>query len=117
MNDKLYYYKAYVTKVYDGDTITVDISLGLKIQTQGEKIRLARINAPEMRGSEKIDGKYSRDYLRDRVLDKDIFIETVKDRTGKYGRYLGEVWLEDDGELININDELVSHGFAVYKDY
>lgn len=30
MDDKLYYYKAKVTSVYDGDTCTVDIDLGMK---------------------------------------------------------------------------------------
>lgn len=118
MTKTLYFYKASVTRVYDGDTITVDIDLGLKTFIKGEKIRLNRINAPEMRGSQKEKGKLSRDFLRSRILDKEIFIETIKDKKGKYGRYLGEILLEKSpNKFININDLMVTKGFAVYKSY
>ncbi|MDZ8119537.1 thermonuclease family protein [Pontiella agarivorans] len=115
--DWLFHYKALVTAVYDGDTITVDIDLGLKIAVRGEKIRLHRINAPEVRGAEKEAGKVSRDFLRSRILGKEILIETIKDKKGKYGRYLAEIWLEENSSYININDELVETGHAEYKDY
>ena len=46
----LYHYRSIVVSVYDGDTCTVDIDLGLNIWTLREKIRLIRINAPELRG-------------------------------------------------------------------
>ena len=115
--DWLYHYKARVTGAYDGDTITVEIDLGLKTFVKGEKLRLNRINAPEVRGDEKVAGKASRDWLRERILGKEIIIETFKDKRGKYGRYLGEVWLEEDGQFVNINDELVERGFAEYKEY
>ncbi|MDF7801861.1 thermonuclease family protein [Pontiellaceae bacterium B1224] len=115
--DYLYHYRALVTDAYDGDTITVEIDLGLKTAVKGEKLRLHRINAPEMRGDEKVAGKASRDWLRGRILDKEIIIESIKDKKGKYGRYLAEIWLEENGEYININDELVAKGFAEYKEY
>ena len=119
MKDKtfLYHYKAQVTAAYDGDTVTVDIDLGLKTVVKGEKLRLARINAPEMRGNEKVAGKASRDWLRSRILGREILIETIKDRKGKYGRYIAEIWLEENGEYVNINDELVNQGYAEYKAY
>ncbi len=37
MNINLYQYKAFVTKVYDGDTITVEIDLGLKLLLKVKK--------------------------------------------------------------------------------
>ena len=43
----------------------------------------------------------------------DVVINTIKDRTGKYGRYLAEVIHEG----VNINDLLVERGFAVYQEY
>ncbi|VGO16092.1 hypothetical protein PDESU_04682 [Pontiella desulfatans] len=115
--DWLYHYKALVTDAYDGDTVTVEIDLGLKTAIKGEKLRLHRINAPEMRGDEKEAGKVARDYLRGRILGKEVLLETIKDKRGKYGRYLAEIWLEQDGGFININDELVTRGLAVYKEY
>lgn len=113
----LYHYRARVEKVYDGDTITVDIDLGLKTVIKGEKLRFNRINAPEMRGDEKEDGTEARDYLRERILGKEIFVETIQDKKGKFGRYIAEVWLEENGALVNMNDELVERGLARYQVY
>jgi micrococcal nuclease len=118
MEPQLYFYKARVTKVYDGDTCTVDIDLGLHIWTNGEKIRLYRINAPEIRGSERPEGLKSRDFLRSLILDKDIILQTIKDTKGKYGRYLGEIWVQNEtGEYFNVNDRLVEEGYAIYQKY
>ncbi len=116
-NDYLYHYRALVTGAYDGDTITVEIDLGLKTFVKGEKLRLHRINAPEVRGAEKVAGKAPRDWLRGRILGKEVIIETIKDKRGKYGRYLAEIWLEESGGFVNINNELVAEGFAEYKEY
>jgi micrococcal nuclease len=113
----LYHYKAHVTAVYDGDTCTVDIDLGLNTWIRGEKVRLNRINAPEMTGPDKAKGTAARDYLRGLVLDKDIILETIKDAREKYGRYLGEVWLEVAGSPQNVNDQMVVGGHAKYQSY
>lgn len=117
MKNSLYTYNALVTAVYDGDTITVDIDLGLKTWIKGEKIRLHRINAPELRGADRPKGLKSRDFLREQILDKEIVIETIKDKKGKYGRYLGELFLVKGDKKININDLLVEKGFAKYQKY
>ncbi|MDP2362967.1 MAG: thermonuclease family protein [Ignavibacteria bacterium] len=118
MENVLYNYKAKIVEVYDGDTCTVDIDLGLHIWIKGEKIRLVRINAPELKGTERTKGLKSRDHLRNLILDKEVFIETIKDKKGKYGRYLAEVWLkESKNKFININDLMVKDGFAIYKKY
>ena len=118
MLDKLYYYKAKITSVYDGDTCTADLDLGLSVSRIGEKIRLARINAPEVRGSSRPAGILSRDFLRNTLLNKEMLIQTIKDKKGKYGRYLGEIWLlNDDETLTNVNDLMVSSGNAEYKEY
>lgn len=111
--DNLYFYRARVSKVYDGDTITVDIDLGFHVGLTSEKIRLYRINTPEVRGSEREQGLISRDWLRERILDKEIILRTYKDKKGKYGRWLADVLVDE----VCINDELVEKGLAVYHDY
>jgi micrococcal nuclease len=114
----LYFYKAMIVAVYDGDTCTADIDLGLNIWLRGEKLRLMRINAPELRGATIGAGKASRDYLKSLILEKVALIQTVKDRKEKYGRYLAEMWLVDaDGKRQNVNDLMVSNGFAIYQEY
>ena len=118
MEINLYQYKAFVTKVYDGDTITVEVDLGFKTFVKGEKIRLNRINTPEVRGESREEGLKSRDYLRSLILNKEIILETMKDKKGKYGRYLGEIYVKDNNDnWLNINSHLVDKGFAEYKEY
>jgi len=104
----LYEYRAFVRKVYDADTITVDIDLGFGILFKSQKIRLLRINAPEVRGSEKESGIKSRDALREKINNKWVKLKTKKDKKGKFGRLLGEIWLE--GECIN--DWLLNESLA-----
>ena len=108
-----YKYQAKVVEVYDGDTITADIDLGFGTWRLGEKLRLARINAPEVRGKEKARGLKSWAWLNERILNQTITITTDRDKKGKYGRYIVEI--QHNGE--NINDALVREGWAVYKDY
>ena len=113
-----YFYKARVVRVYDGDTVRVDIDLGLNLWVHNESVRLHRINAPEMRGPEREQGRVSRDFLRGKINRKEVLIETIKDKKGKYGRFIVEIWLEDvSGELVNINDLMVETGHAVYKEF
>ena len=90
----------------------MDLDLGFEVWIRKEKIRLARINAPELRGPERPRWLEARDYLRKLVLNKNIILQTIKDRKGKYGRYLGELWLEQNGRWINGNDRLVQEGLA-----
>ena len=111
--ESLYYYRAVITEVYDGDTVTADVDLGFSVWIRGERLRLARIDAPEVRGDDKEAGFAARDFLRDLILDKPIIVQTIRDGKGKYGRYIAELWL--DGE--NINDRLVAEGHAVYREY
>ena len=117
MKLKSYIYKAIVKSVYDGDTITVDIDLGLGVWVRGEKLRLYGINAPEIRGKEKAEGIKSRDTLRGLIDRNPIIIETIKDKKGKYGRYIAKVYIEIDGKIVNVCDYMVEHGGAEYKEY
>lgn len=115
---QLFQYRARVTSVYDGDTCTVDIDLGLGVWVRGEKVRLHRINAPELTGADKPNGERSRDHLKSLIEGKDVLLQTIKDRREKYGRYLAEIWLEQPNAApLNVNDALVAAGHARYQDY
>jgi micrococcal nuclease len=118
LEKSLYHYRAVVTDVHDGDTVTVDVDLGFHVWVRGEKIRLAHIDAPELNGQTATEGKAAADFLRNLVLNKRVVIETIKaadgiDKQEKYGRYLGSIWLDS----VNVNDLLVSKGYAVYREY
>lgn len=104
----MYEYNAHVVKVYDGDTITVDIDLGLGVWLRGQKIRLAGINTPELKGDKREYGLASRDALRESILDKDIRLKTYKDKQGKYGRWIADVYFR--GTFVN--EWLLEEGYA-----
>lgn len=107
----MYEYKAIVTDVYDGDTITVDIDLGLGVWLRGQKVRLKGINAPEVRGDTARDGQRVRSVLVMLIWEREVIIRTEKDRTEKYGRWLATVILEDR----NINEWMVENVDGVVR--
>jgi micrococcal nuclease len=114
----LYYYAALVTSVYDGDTLTVDLDLGLGIWRHGLAIRLWKVNTPEVSGAERDQGLVVRDYVRGLLLDKTVLVRTILDKRGvdkteKFGRLLGEILVADEaGGLINVNDLLLAQGMG-----
>lgn len=109
----LYHYKAVVRSVYDGDTVRLDIDLGCGVWLSNQTVRLYGINAPEVRGLEREEGIAARDALRAKIDGKEVEHHSIKDKKGKYGRYLSELYL--DG--ISINSWLVDQGHAEYKEY
>ena len=54
-------------------------------------------------------GLIVRDILRNKLLNKNIILHTVRDTKGKYGRYLGTIDLGG----VNINNWLVRNKMAV----
>lgn len=70
-------------------------------------------NAPEVTGIEKPEGERARDFLRSKILAKQVIIQSIKnpkeeEQREKNGEFLAIVWL--DG--INLNDFLVKEGYA-----
>jgi micrococcal nuclease len=107
------YRVAEVTKIVDGDTIDVIIDLGFDILYKS-RVRLFGIDTPESRTSndeEKVRGLLSKHFLEEHLnSSKKIVIKTHKgEETGKFGRILGEIFI--DG--ININQKMCDEGYAV----
>lgn len=115
-----YVYDVRVMSVYDGDTIRLDIDVGFGIWIHDQTVRLFGINAPEVRGSQRPEGLVSRDALRAKIMLVDVRLHTQKDKKGKYGRWLGTLWVPGpamDGPWENINDWMVDNGYAVVAKY
>ncbi len=106
-----YIYDAIITSVYDGDTVTADFNLGFGILIKKQKLRLLGIDTPELRKETIVEGRISRDWLREKVLDKQVIIKTYNDRKGKYGRWLAEIYIDS----VNINKQMITEGLA--KEY
>ena len=107
------YNNCFLNKVIDGDTISVDIDLGFGIWAMNTYVRLARINCPEVHGEEKQNGLIAKSWVRDELMPfktKPMTVTTIK--KGKY-RWVAEI----DYEGHNLSDEIVRHGYGVYKTY
>jgi|TARA_R110002110_G_scaffold145775_8_gene335380 micrococcal nuclease len=113
-----YTYKAEVLSVYDADTVTLNIDLGLNVHTK-QKLRLYGINAPEVRGVERTEGLKSRNALREWIpVGSTLIVRTHKDKQGKYGRYVGTLYRKNSkGRLVDLNKQLVQQGYAKFHDY
>lgn len=93
----------HVTKVYDGDTVLL---------SNGEKIRLLGINAPEVEGRRKAGqpgGEEAKQWLKKLLDKKKVRKEQDIDKKDKYHRVLAHLFTKDD---THINLELVQHGLA-----
>ena len=105
-------YPAKVERVIDGDTIVVDLSLGLGVILDDQHIRLYGIDAWEPKGEQKEKGLEATKYLEERLskgkVEIEIRPEWGQNGKGKYGRWLGIVYV--DGVSINI--ELLEKGHA-----
>ena len=102
MTNNLFYYRARLLKVVDGDTIDVSLDLGFKTHCI-QRLRLLRVDAPE-RGR---PGYQEATALTSGLLQEaEIVVHT--ERRDSFGRWLAEVWA-DGG---SVNDALVSQGWA-----
>lgn len=71
------------------------------------RVRLADINAPEVRGEEKVEGTASKYALQNELpVETQVIVATVK--VGKYGRYIAHLWKDD----VHINQWMVDNGHA-----
>ncbi len=110
-----YQYKGVLQRVVDGDTLDVTIDMGFAITTR-QRIRLAKVDTAEIfrvpKASEAYrEGIKAKEYVEKRLQENPdgFIIETLK-QPGKYGRYIGEIFLPDSD--ISLNDELLQKGLA-----
>lgn len=106
--NKLYYYRAEVVRVIDGDTVVMNVDMGFHNYLMMQKYRLLGIDAPEIRGDEKEKGLVSKKALEDRLRSSDqLIVHTIK--TDSFGRYLALIFA--DGE--NISVWMIKNDYAV----
>lgn len=107
----MYEYEATVTRVVDGDTLDLIIDLGLDV-FHNVRVRLYGVNTPETYGVSKDSSEYRRgseaaDYVRFNCEKREVRVKTIKDRKGKYGRYLAVVFFKTGETWHNLNQQLV----------
>ena len=95
----------FIKGCYDGDTCTT---------SKGEKIRLACIDTPELKGwkADPIPAKEARDFVNKLVANEKVSIKRItKD---KYGRTVGELFKNG----VNIQELIIEKGYGkIYEKY
>lgn len=107
-------HQAIVTKVVDGDTVTVSI------EGESETIRIIGINSPETvdpRKSVECFGQKASSMAKEQLAGKKIQLEsdTTQGERDKYGRLLRYIWL-DDG-ISDFGALMIQNGYAYEYTY
>ena len=95
-----------VNRVIDGDTteMTVDLGFGMSLN---DKFRLYGIDTPEKK---QVGNKEATEYLRGMIEGKPVTIEYMKQ--DKYGRRLANIFVVQDGKIVNVNQSMIQNGHA-----
>lgn len=114
---ELFFYKAEVKKVVDGDTIDVLIDVGFSMHYAG-RVRLYGINTPESRTTnleEKKAGLAAKEFVEQWIASNNniVYLKTIKDKNEKYGRILAEIYNKEKTSCLN--NDIVASGLA--KEY
>ena len=108
----MWHYKAVVKRIIDADTIDLSICLGFHL-TADIRVRVARIDAWETRGKERPEGLLAKSRVEE-LCPVGATVEVTTGKTGKYGRWIGEIQLTDGR---NLSDLLVEEGHAEFVQY
>ena len=117
-----YIYRGKLERVVDGDTIDALIDVGFDIWIK-KRIRYSGIDTWESRTrdlAEKAKGLEAKARNKELLLEissKSGYFRLKSHGVGKYGRILGEIFIEDaEGKQYNINETLIEEGHAyVYE--
>lgn len=113
-------YDVVVLRVVDGDTVDVDINLGFGVWLKDERVRIMGIDTPESRTADRVEdlfGEASKARLKELMKNGGKLITTEdkdgEDMKGKFGRILGDFYVEHDGKKTRVTDVLIEEGHAV----
>ena len=110
----MFEYNAVLDRVIDGDTVDATIDLGFDTWKK-TRIRFYGINTPESRTrdlEEKKRGLAAKDRLIEILKANDDKFVLKSHGVGKYGRCLGELYVETLGE-ISVQQTLINEGHGV----
>lgn len=106
----LYHYVLKNVRVVDGDTLEADIDLGFGVALTTIKIRLAKIDCPEMSTEAGVIAKgFTENWVNSKVNTVQIVVSVKNHKKDKYGRILGSV--AADGE--DLAEMLMNAGHAM----
>lgn len=99
-----------IVRVYDGDTITVDVAEWPSIVGDDIGVRIRGVDTPELRGKceeEKAAARLARDFTKKMVMNAKVVVLSGIER-GKYFRIVADVYADD----VSVSSVLIEHGFG-----
>jgi micrococcal nuclease len=111
MEEFCYFYRAYISKVVDGDSCIGDIDLGFGIKTSNTKIRLDGIDTAELKSKDvilKAKALEAKELLRSLIENKIVYLKSLG--VDKYGRSLAKIYTLDG---VCCNEELKNKELAL----
>lgn len=103
----MFEYAAELVSMYDGDTVRLDIDLGLDVWVRNVPCRVNGIDCPEMKTKA---GKEARAFAKEIFpVGTKVMVKTLKDKREKYGRWLVEITLPNGESYASM---LVAAGHA-----
>lgn len=97
-----------VVRVVDSDTCDVRLDLGFRIFTI-QRIRLARIDGPEMGTQEGVKAK---EFVEHFFAQYGPTVDVETQKPDKYGRVVGEIRIVHGPVVVNLSDELLNAGLV-----
>jgi endonuclease YncB( thermonuclease family) len=107
-------YEATVVRCMDGDTFDANVSLGFKIW-HIIRVRLAGMNAPEMKGVDSVKGRLAKEYLESLILGKLVYFP-IGEKVDLYGRFI-EVVYPTLNATLSVNQIMIATSHAEFKKY
>lgn len=109
----MYEYRCKVLRVVDGDTVDVDIDLGFGVWMHKERVRIMGIDTPESRTKDLVEKSYglqAKEFMKYLLpIGSSQIIKTQKDKTGKFGRILGDFIIEYKDKNNNYSEKMASY--------
>lgn len=106
--------EALIIHVHDGDTFDAVVNLGFDVKRQ-VKIRLARINAPEVYGDQTPNGLISKTFVESNFLNQKI--QVVDKGLDSFRRNLAEIYVNFNNSQVNLSDLMVNQKLAIYETF
>jgi micrococcal nuclease len=99
--DDPYIRRCWLIRVIDGDTIDVVIDLGWDMR-MNERVRLFGVNAPEIRGPEKVEGQRYKKLVEDWFLTHPVsyWLHSREYKRDSFGRTLAVI-VATNGDSLN----------------
>lgn len=107
-------YQASLLNVIDGDTVDMNVNLGLGFFVNA-RIRFLGVDAPEIYGVKKTSEEYGKGFVAKQLVAQWFYESSAPyylqaEHKGIHGRWLGQIWAEI-GES-SLNDYMIAGGYS-----